>query len=430
MDYSIEYAYERIYHPRTKEYFQEVINSYYNSNYRSSVVMLYSVVICDLIYKVRDLRDLYNDPVATSIINEIEQLQQNNPRSSEWESRLVELVQERTSLLDAVEKQHIDNLKLHRHLSAHPVMNDNYILFKPNKETVRAHIRNTLESVLIKPPLLSRRITSELLTELSRIGTVMLDDHQLSRFLENKYLRHFTPEVEQRIFRDLWKIVFKIENADCDINREINFRALKVMLNRNQRNLESIIDQEKDYYSDISIGTPSEYLIKLLGEFPLIYRNLNDSCKAIIESTVNPNLDFYIPSFFISANLGSHIEAVSEKLRADQYCDVAIESFNKLLELSRDEGLQNSVFNLMIHTFKKSWNFDRADFRYNQLIKPHLPEYNSGNFLNLLEAINSNNQIYWRNSIVIQNREIKQYSDAVLGTGFNYADYFHFHSNL
>ena len=32
-------------HANTREYFKEVISSYYNENYRSAIVMLYSIVI-------------------------------------------------------------------------------------------------------------------------------------------------------------------------------------------------------------------------------------------------------------------------------------------------------------------------------------------------------------------------------------------------
>ena len=41
---------EKIYFNKTREYFNEVMASYSIENYRSAIVMLYAVVICDLIY--------------------------------------------------------------------------------------------------------------------------------------------------------------------------------------------------------------------------------------------------------------------------------------------------------------------------------------------------------------------------------------------
>ena len=50
---------EDIYFAKTKEYFSEVISNYASGNYRSAVVMLYSVAICDLLFKLKELCDMY-----------------------------------------------------------------------------------------------------------------------------------------------------------------------------------------------------------------------------------------------------------------------------------------------------------------------------------------------------------------------------------
>ena len=41
-----------IYFSKTREYFKEVLSSYANGNYRSAIVMLYSIAICDILYKL------------------------------------------------------------------------------------------------------------------------------------------------------------------------------------------------------------------------------------------------------------------------------------------------------------------------------------------------------------------------------------------
>jgi len=96
-DHSIENLEEAI-NNRTKKYFQEVYQSYAIGNYRSCIVILYSVLIYNLVYKLRNLRDIYGDKGAEKILKEIEDMQRINPRSSEWENKLVELIKARTSL--------------------------------------------------------------------------------------------------------------------------------------------------------------------------------------------------------------------------------------------------------------------------------------------------------------------------------------------
>jgi hypothetical protein len=90
-DFSIELSSERITDSRTKKYFSEVILCYNTGCYRSSVVMLWSVVICDILFKMMELRDLYADSIAKGIIRksklfvlETNDLQNGNGSLCSW----------------------------------------------------------------------------------------------------------------------------------------------------------------------------------------------------------------------------------------------------------------------------------------------------------------------------------------------------------
>ena len=119
---SLEYKSEKIYHHKTKEYFNEVLSSYHNGNYRSAVVMLYSVVVCDLIYKLQELSDRYSDTTAVSILTKIKMEKDQNPTNPKWEKTLIDEVITRTNLLEPQDKLNLEYLRDNRHLSAHPVL--------------------------------------------------------------------------------------------------------------------------------------------------------------------------------------------------------------------------------------------------------------------------------------------------------------------
>lgn len=85
-EYSIEQRATQIFDARTKEYFSEVLSCYSAGNYRSSVVMLWSVAVCDLLFKLQNLVDLYGDAKAKEILADIGKLQQDNERSPIWEN--------------------------------------------------------------------------------------------------------------------------------------------------------------------------------------------------------------------------------------------------------------------------------------------------------------------------------------------------------
>ena len=166
-EFSLEHVAEKIYFSKTKEYFEEVLSSYNNGNYRSSVVMLWSVVVCDILYKLQNLVDLHNDGQAKNILTSVQDIQNSNPKSSEWEMKLVEESWKKTNLIDNIEYTNLEFLQKQRHLSAHPVLTGNAELHSPNKEVVRALLRNSLEDVLIKPPFYTNKILDEILHDIS-----------------------------------------------------------------------------------------------------------------------------------------------------------------------------------------------------------------------------------------------------------------------
>src|SRR4028118_1895289 len=231
-EFSLEYISEKIHYGKTKDYFQEVLSSYHNGNYRSAVVMLWSVAVCDIVYKLQYLVDLYQDQVAKKILDELTKSQKKDPKSSSWEVKLIEDTHAETNLLDNSEYENLLYLQKQRHLSAHPILDSDRQLHTPNKETVRALIRNTLEDLLIKPPFYTKKIIDELLVDIAQTAPALNTRQNLKKYLESRYLSRLKPEVEVSIYRSLWKLVFRLEDEDCTKNRAITFKTLKVIGNR------------------------------------------------------------------------------------------------------------------------------------------------------------------------------------------------------
>lgn len=266
-EYSIEQRATQIFDYRSKEYFSEVLSCYSSGSYRSAVVMLWSVVVCDLVFKLNYLDDLYKDEKAKKILQEVGESQKQNDkkRLSDWESELVELIFNRTQLLDIAERENLINLKKQRNLAAHPVINTNLQLHRPNRDTTRALIRNALDGVLTKSPVLSKKIVGDLMKDLETASKVFSDNNDLRLYLESKYFSKFDIKTEIEVFKALWKFVFNRTNEECEKNRDVNFKALSILHDRNRSQFLSQIENEREYFSSIaSDSTPIEYLIKFL----------------------------------------------------------------------------------------------------------------------------------------------------------------------
>jgi hypothetical protein len=425
-DFSVDIQTEKIYSSKTREYFDEVIKSYYSESYRSAVVMLYSIVIADLVYKIEELKELYADSNAIDILDEITEMQRRNPNSPDWESKLVDLVKEKTNLLEPADFLHLTTLQKHRHLCAHPVLTQNFELYRPNRETTRAHIRNMLEGVLIKPPLLSRKIFEDLLLNLASIKTIIYNDAQLEKHLKAKYLDRINEKTLKHIFRSLWKITFKTINVQCDENREINLKALSIILKNNYHNLFEIIANEKDYYSDIAIENLNVF-ISLLNQFPDIFDKLNESAKILVTNTIKSDADLDTFAVFLTKDIEKHIEKVLAISWDSGYYNTYIttESILEVFNHALNDGKRDLAFDFLIKMFGKSGQYSIADSRFDNLIRPFLKDFNKKELKLIVEEVNSNSQIYDRRKARNTNYQLKQRIDEVID-GFDFAKYDNF----
>lgn len=103
-DYSIELSSEDIFDSRSRRNFSEVYECYAIGHYRSATVMLWSVVITDILFKLDQLANLYSDTAAQAILATVSTFQASNPRSPEWELTLVRDVHSKTELIEGTSK--------------------------------------------------------------------------------------------------------------------------------------------------------------------------------------------------------------------------------------------------------------------------------------------------------------------------------------
>lgn len=398
-EYSIEQRATQIFDYRSKEYFSEVLSCYSSGSYRSAVVMLWSVVVCDLVFKLNYLDDLYKDEKAKKILQEVGESQKQNDkkRLSDWESELVELIFNRTQLLDIAERENLINLKKQRNLAAHPVINTNLQLHRPNRDTTRALIRNALDGVLTKSPVLSKKIVGDLMKDLETASEVFADSNGLRPYLESKYFSKFDIKTEIEVFKALWKFVFNRTNEECEKNRDVNFKALSILHDRNKNQFLSQIKNERDYFSSIaSDGTPIEYLIRFLSESPKIYEYLADHAKATIKNITERQESSWLQAWFIHGTLDEHATYVNEWITKNKYHEIKENSWKILADLYKSHEYSKHVIRFGNSYYGASHNYDAADKRFAEVIRPKLDQYDINDCIDLIEKSEENNQTYGR----------------------------------
>lgn len=304
IDFSIEEQAARIHNAKTKEYFEEVRISYSVGNYRSCIVMLYSVVICDLVYKLQDLRDLYKDERAEKILEEIQETQKKNPTSPQWETDLIKKVTDSTDLLELHDKTNIDFLQQHRHLSAHPTLTENNLLFQPSKENARSHIRNMLEALLTKPSIPSKRVLHFILESIAENKKDLTSISEMEKFLKSRFLSNLRETTLKQIFKSFWKLAFLTVNEDCNNHRHINVTALSAIYSLHKTIFIETIKSEQSHYSNIYFvdETITKYIFEFFSRYPEVYDLLSQDTQVLMLNKANNDNYLYLISWFLQSN--------------------------------------------------------------------------------------------------------------------------------
>ena len=224
----------------------------------------------------------------------------------------------KTNLIDNIEYTNLEFLQKQRHLSAHPVLTGNAELHSPNKEVVRALLRNSLEDVLIKPPFYTNKILDEILHDISNNSSALQTEKNMKRYLESRYLDRMKSETESQIFKSMWKLVFRLDNEECSKNRLINYSALRVIANRNS-NINQLFVSNKEYFSQIA-DDPSiiSLLIDFISTFDFIYENLTDDAKIKIQYVIDTTPNGKIMGWFARENLKQHYQKISDWISGDR----------------------------------------------------------------------------------------------------------------
>lgn len=415
-----------IYDKRTREYFDEVLKSYSCKSYRSALVSLYSVTICDIIYKLEELSDEYNDKTAEKILIEMKNSIENNKDLSKWESDLIKMCFERERLLDRETMAHLDCLKKYRNLSAHPSLNDNYELYQPDKDLTIGLIKNILNNIFIKSPILNKKVIDKLTDDLCEEKQLLLDRRDtLISFLKKKYYSKMDDVATKGIFKSLWRFCFVSDNEMCVENSDINIAALEILLEYKYDELIEYIKDENILKDVGSSGSQKLSMCKFLFLFPALYKLLDGHLKENIDYYIEKEKKAYIFSSFKWNSKEEFIENVDVSKIILPDTEEIMNLYNKYEE----EGLEEKLLDLFINIFAESDSFDNANDNYKNIIEPFLNGFNLEQFKKIVRSINSNNQIYlrWRSSY--DNTNIVEEIEKRYKNNIDYSDYTNFKYN-
>lgn len=438
IEYSLKSRADDICHPNTKTHFEEVLESYWNGNYRAALVVLWVVLLFDLLNKLEHLRDGYNDDTAGSILDDVTKFQKDHPNSPKWEEKLITSIHQRAHYWTSADKTRIEKIRDLRNLAAHPTFEDGTMLYQPNAEAVRAAIVDALDIVLCKPTLLHRGVFDDLTDELERLRGQFADNSRLRRFLENKYFEKLTPHAESKVFRALWKFVFRSTGTRESQNRAINAKALRFLYQRNPRKRIEQIRSDKEFFDDVeATGDPVEYLTLFVLDAPEVF-DLLTAGKESVRNYLDGNPELKAANWLEAESVESHIEMIRKKLESDRAYVYRNQSehaekngemhihpiaLKVMVDKAKTINLTEMAIEIATLAYGMALDFNTADAVFANAISPVLEKMDAEQLKNLLGAIESNDQTYNRHKATEDHGVVRERCDEVLSDSFDFTDY-------
>lgn len=392
--YSIEELIEQIPEYKTKDLSKDIYSLYTQNQYRATVVMLWTVVICDLIYKLQYLEILYSDETAINILNNIKDFQLKNPRNPEWEKTLVEEIEERTELLSKIDKENLEYLQKQRNLCAHPVITEDK-LFQPSKDSTRALIRLALESILIKSPLLIKNYIDTIVEDFSkRQEDFFLDNERAIKYFESKYLKHLNKTQILKLFKALWKFVFKAHTQQEEQNIHINEVLLSHLIQKHKTDCIDEIKANADFYTfDNKSKVVNPIFYRFITKNNYLYNLLSEHTKTLIESEYQ-DFPINIPCTFLHESYNEHLSKIKDAFSVRDENTLSITTFqiSELFEQAKINDELNSFFELCIDWYSNSCCYNEADNLFKVLINPYYKKFDLNLLIKLINSTSNNHQ--------------------------------------
>ncbi|ETT89177.1 hypothetical protein [Enterococcus faecalis] len=414
----------------------EIKSSFYSGNYRSAVVITYTAIVFDVLDKLTDLSEIYQDPAAQDILKQVE-VKRNNKNSSEWENFLIDEANKRTELIDDYELEDLMEIKRQRNNAAHPTTTydgNTWELKTISKETCQDIIRKSFEIIFLKPPILGRKINNKIIDFANKsYHAIGITEDDFKRAIQDQYLNQLGKGPKEQLLKSLFKLIFKQAYSDKAANtgRQSSFALLKVLISDSNTQLLDTIksDIEKfalelENYAELSLEyndlkfdqLKSLYFADLIREFPLVKDWIKESTKINLKNNLAHMLDglpgvadntkkilLTMKCTTVIDDCEVHLQDVLTLLEEVKYnfrlSSIEANDLDKLYDTFCYYGKKEQLIEFLLDQMTNAVNFNQAnkDFLiYSWLIEKLTEEQ----IYEMLAKINENNQYYWNSNLV------------------------------
>lgn len=192
------------------------------------------------------------------------------------------------------------------------MIKNNAELHNPNPASVYAHIITALGEILTRPALLENSLLKLILDDIAAHRKILRKVDEFRLYVREKFLETIkSPEIEQRLILNLWKIVFKLTNEDAKKNRTVNLLLLNELCDRDEESLKNVILKNAEKLSanvNISDLNALSSFVTFLNSHAYLYECLTKPFKIALEAQIDKYSILKNISFFLHEDLKAFYE--------------------------------------------------------------------------------------------------------------------------
>jgi hypothetical protein len=357
--------------PTIRAYSQDAVNSYLAGAYRSSIVSIWIAVVYDLYQKIRYLKEQYNDRAAIACIKDIDEIRidSDKKRISAWEHEILKKAHNDIKMITEIEYDHLVRIQQDRHRCAHPVLDNDGLLFQPLPELARTHIRTAIEILLSQPAIMNKAAVDALIRDVEEsIYFPENDLEAVKNFLKNRHFLNHSDKYKKNI----WVFSLKRILFDGSDDKRIIQRYILIFVATHQE-FPDIFEkiEKKDIIKFFNSSKQSRYEDIALFLFNHSLKNLfdciEDSYKEIFKAFITNHDSFGKDENLIRAMVGTYLQLYENDDLIEKYKTLDPSQKNRyLIELKKRDIFNNNLtltdklIEININCFTQSGSYAEA----------------------------------------------------------------------
>lgn len=393
----------------SRDYFTDILQSYYSKNYRAAVVLLYSFVVFDLLKK---LENMEQDGIksAKKKLNEIRKLIADDEPYSKVEHEVINYFHDECNGYFRRFSSDIEYLTTLRHKCAHLNLDDS-TLYTPKDYQVSMLINSMFDNIFsVRSPIFID-IFNIALPEIEKATTntysiwwkTPLEEDVKARILK-KYVSRMSEDSLKRSFKTFLKLLFLSEDQEAVANRKGLYAFTYTMTDQiSKKGYSSIyrdngikekIEQIDDRYSELD-REQKDALLSLFADFPEFAKSFSKH-KDLFDKLAKTVLSDPKHLFRYKDYYGDRYSSIYKCFVAYSNC-FDIWDCNTLYELlSQADDFDEKEFLTIFANKVGHYNgFDKAD-TFMHFLKTNRTNFQESSLRAVKQIYDSNDQFYKR----------------------------------